>query len=44
MQKIICYFFGHKLIVLTRINNNCSQFGHAICSRCGHVENYQYDF
>jgi predicted nucleic-acid-binding Zn-ribbon protein len=43
VRKIICSIVGHTLIVLTRIDNGRSQFGHALCQRCGHTEHYQYD-
>lgn len=44
IQKIICFFFGHRYHTMSQIDNGRSQFGHVKCSRCGYEENYQYDY
>lgn len=43
-QKFLCYIFGHIDIILTRIDNGCSVYGHYKCQRCKREENYQYDY
>jgi hypothetical protein len=42
IKKIICHLFGHKDILLTKIDNSYSIYGHYKCQRCGREENYQY--
>jgi predicted nucleic-acid-binding Zn-ribbon protein len=42
-RKLLCYLFGHRLLVVTRIDNGTSVFGHMKCQRCGYEEMYQYD-
>jgi len=44
IQKIICYFFGHKYITRATIDNGFSQYGDMICQRCSKVHNWQYDY
>ena len=40
----ICFDKGHAYFIVTSIDNGSSVYGHYKCSRCGHEDNYQYDY
>ena len=40
----ICFKRGHNFVLVTKIDNGRSVYGHLLCGRCGFEENYQYDY
>ena len=43
-KEHICFDKGHAYFIVTAIDNGSSVYGHYKCSRCGHEDNYQYDY
>ncbi len=44
VQKVICFFFAHRLVGVVDIDNGRSRYGYMICQRCEHQLDYQYDY
>ena len=44
VQKLICFFFGHKFYSPTEVDNGLSKFGTYKCQRCGLEEDWQFDY
>jgi hypothetical protein len=40
----ICFDTGHTMYEVCRIDNGRSVYGEHKCSRCGHVEPFQFDY
>lgn len=39
-----CFERGHAFYLVCEIDNGRSKYGDHKCSRCGHVESFQYDY
>lgn len=39
-----CFERGHNFYLVYEIDNGRSKYGEHKCSRCGHVERFQYDY
>ena len=39
-----CFELGHAFYLVCEIDNGRSKYGDHKCSRCGHVEPFQYDY
>ena len=39
-----CFERGHAFYLVCEIDNGRSKYGDHKCSRCGHVEPFQYDY
>jgi hypothetical protein len=39
-----CFERGHAFYLVCEIDNGRSKYGDHMCSRCGHVESFQYDY
>ena len=39
-----CFERGHAFYLVCEIDNGRSKYGEHKCSRCGHVEPFQYDY
>lgn len=39
-----CFENGHAFYLVCEIDNGRSKYGEHKCSRCGHVEPFQYDY
>ena len=39
-----CFERGHAFYLVCEIDNDRSKYGDHKCSRCGHVEPFQYDY
>ncbi len=39
-----CFELGHAFYLVCEIDNGRSKYGEHKCSRCGHVEPFQYDY
>lgn len=44
LKEHICFERGHAFYLVCEIDNGRSKYGEHKCSRCGHVEPFQYDY
>lgn len=43
LQKMICFIFGHKDILMAETDNGRSKFGTHYCQRCDREKYWQWD-
>lgn len=44
IQKLICFFFGHRMVKLWEVDHDQFKYGSLKCYRCGYKDGYDFKY